>query len=160
MPVALIFLVLLAVFSSPVTAADVRVGRYTTVAPVATPEQGDLLKVVVRVSFGSDISTVGEALDRLLLRSGFRLADLEASDPYLSILLSRPLPEVHRRLGPITLASALETLAGPAWRLAVDPVNRLISYELLDEYRLPGDVGYLNDHAGGPVTNVQFDEGK
>ncbi len=114
---------------------DVRVGRYTTVAPIATTSQSDLLSVVINVTFDSPITTVGEALAHLLVRSGYQLADLDASDPYLPILLSRPLPQAHRQLGPIRLDSALTTLAGPAWRMVVDPVNRLISYELINQYR-------------------------
>ncbi len=114
---------------------DIRVGRYATVAPAATSSQSDLLSVVVNVSFDSRITTVGESLAHLLVRSGYQLADLDAADPYLPILLSRPLPQAHRQLGPIRLDDALTTLAGPAWRLVVDPVNRLISYELLNQYR-------------------------
>jgi len=114
---------------------EVRVGRYASVTPSATPEQSNLLAVVINISFGSNITTVGEALKHLVVRSGFSLADLHASDPYLPILLSRPLPQVHRHLGPITLSDALTTLAGPAWYLSVDPVNRLISYELLSKFR-------------------------
>jgi len=118
--------------------SDPRVGRYTTVAPTATPSQHNLLSVVVDISFSSNITTVGDALTHLLLRSGYRLADMAASDPYLPILFTRPLPHVHRKLGPITLKNALTALAGPAWHLSVDPVNRLISYELLREFR-PAD---------------------
>ena len=134
------FLFVLAIMLSPAVFADndpakIYVGRYTTVVPSATPAQSNLLSVVINISFGPNITTVGEALRHLLVRSGFALADLEASDPYLPILLSRPLPQVHRQLGPITLSDALTTLAGPAWYLSVDPVNRLISYELLSEFR-------------------------
>ncbi|MCF6256143.1 MAG: hypothetical protein L3K25_07555 [Gammaproteobacteria bacterium] len=117
----------------------VSVGRYTLVTPSATPEQSSPLSVVINISFGTNITNVGEALQHLLIRSGYRLADLDAADPYLPILFSRPLPQVHRHLGPITLHDALITLAGPAWYLSVDPVNRLISYELLDKFR-PADV--------------------
>jgi len=42
---------------------------------------------------------------------------------------------VHRVLGPVTLRNALNTLAGPVWNLVIDPVNRIVSFELLDEYK-------------------------
>jgi len=112
-----------------------RAGRYALVNPMATPEQSDLLSVVIDISFASSITTVGEALTHLLVRSGYSLANLDSSDPYLPILFSRPLPQVHRKLGPIKLETALKTLAGPAWILSVDPVNRFISYELLAKFR-------------------------
>ena len=114
---------------------DARVSRYGYVTPDATPEQRDPLSVVVKVSFNSHIATVGEALDHLLLRSGYQMASLEASDPSMRILVSRDLPEVHRKLGPITLVNALKALSGPVWELIVDPVNRLISFDLNQEYR-------------------------
>lgn len=114
---------------------EVRVGRYTTTVPAVTSAQSDPLSVVVSVTFGPHIQTVGESLAYLLMRSGYRLADLDASDPYLPILLSRPLPQVHRHLGPVRLDRALVALAGSAWNLVVDPVNRLISYELQARYR-------------------------
>lgn len=121
--------------SSVVQADTVPVGRYINLAPVATSEQADLLSVIVTVSFNQYINTVGQALEHVLLRSGYRLADLTISDPNLPILLSRPLPDVHKGLGPIRLDGALKTLAGPAWDLIIDPVHRLVSFELLAKYK-------------------------
>ena len=112
-----------------------RVGRYAAIEPVATAQQSDLLSVVVTVNFTEQVNTVGDAIGHLLNRSGYRLASLHASDPAIPILLQSPLPLVHRRLGPIKIDNALETLAGPAWDLVVDPVNRLVSFELLEQYR-------------------------
>lgn len=121
--------------SAAVSDSDARVGRYAVVHLGADPAQADLLAVVVRVTFAPSITTVGEALDHLLARSGFALAPLDTSDPNLPVLLTRPLPQVQRRMGPIRLQDALEVLAGPAWVLVIDPVNRLVSYELAPEYR-------------------------
>jgi type IV pili sensor histidine kinase/response regulator len=130
-------MVLLFLFFSATTQAEslYRISRYASIKPVATPEQQNPLAVVLNISFTDEVNTVGEALDVLLSNSGYRLADFDASDPALPILLSRPLPKIHRKLGPITLDNALITLAGSAWDLVVDPVNRLISFELLEEYR-------------------------
>ena len=96
----------------------------------ALPEQQSL--VVITLHAGA---TVGEALSHLLERSGYRLASLEASDPALPLLLKNPLPMVHRVLGPVTLRNALNMLAGSVWNLVIDPVNRIVSFELLDEYK-------------------------
>lgn len=120
-------------FATP-TPSDIRIARYAVAHLGAEAAQTDLLSVVVRVSFSPSISTVGEALEHLLLRSGYGLASLGASDPNLPILLTRPLPQVHRTLGPIRLNEALKTLAGSAWVLTIDPVNRLISFELAPEF--------------------------
>lgn len=48
---------------------------------------------------------------------------------------SRPLPAVQRDIGPVKLSEALQVLAGPAWRLKVDEVNREICFELRDQFR-------------------------
>jgi type IV pili sensor histidine kinase/response regulator len=112
-----------------------RISRYATINPVATPEQAKPLSVVVSLDFTDQVRTVGEALQHLLSRSGYQLADLNASDPALPILLKKPLPLIHRKLGPITIENALVTLAGDAWNLVVDPVNRLVSFDLLEQYR-------------------------
>ncbi len=111
-----------------------RIGRYATLEPVATSQQSDVLSAVITVNFPDQISTVGDAIRHLLHQSGYRLAALEASDPNLPMLLDLPLPLVHRRLGPITLDNALMTLAGPVWDLVVDPVHRLVSFDLLEPY--------------------------
>ena len=112
----------------------VRTARYTTVAPVATPAQADLLHVIVRIQFPGHVTTVRDAFGHLLSRSGYRLAPDGSADPRRDILLRSPLPAVHRQLGPITLQGALETLAGPAWVLVTDPVHRLVSFELAAPY--------------------------
>ncbi|MEL0587559.1 MAG: pili assembly chaperone [Candidatus Thiodiazotropha sp. (ex. Lucinoma kazani)] len=111
-----------------------RVGRYTAIDPVATSQQSDVLSVVVTMNFPDQITTVGGAIQHLLHRSGYRLAALEASDPNIPTLLDLPLPSVHRRLGPIKIDNALRTLSGPAWDLVVDPVHRLVSFDLLESY--------------------------
>jgi type IV pili sensor histidine kinase/response regulator len=112
-----------------------RMSRYATVNPVATSEQAHPLSVVVSLNFTDQVLTVEDAVRHLLSRSGYRLADLSASDPALPILLKQPLPLIHRHLGPITIENALVTLAGDAWDLVIDPVNRLVSFELLEQYR-------------------------
>lgn len=115
--------------------SEVPVGRYSVLTPLATPEQADILQTVVNVQFPQKVTTVGEALDYLLLRSGYRLAETRSMDPGMRILLSKPLPEVHRTLGPITIEEALKTLAGHVYRLVVDPLNRLIAFDVKDKYR-------------------------
>ncbi|MDR2112570.1 MAG: PilL N-terminal domain-containing protein [Candidatus Accumulibacter sp.] len=106
--------------SVPVT----RQGRYTLVE--MAPEAGarDLLRQIVEVSIPPTLeATVEDALRHLLRQSGYRLC--ENADEALRAL---PLPAAHRRLGPLTLREALETLAGPAWVLAVDDFSRQVCF--------------------------------
>jgi len=116
--------------SPGVKAAEVQVGRYSTLPAMPTVAQADLLATTITLSVPERIVTVGEAVQYLLQRSGYRLATAPVIAPETADLLTLPLPAVHRHLGPITLAQALETLVGPAFRLVHDPVHRLISFEL------------------------------
>lgn len=115
-----------------------QVARYSTIAPVASAAQADPLEAVVTIVFPNQITTVDEALRYVLRRSGYRPTSAEATDPASAVLAKQPLPEVHRRLGPITVARALSTLAGPAWSVVVDPVHRLVSFELAQNYAAIG----------------------
>ena len=64
----------------------------------------------------------------LLLRSGYRLAQHQANTPE-SAVLSMPLPEVHRQLGPYSVRTALLVLLGTPFVLSVDPMQRQVSYQ-------------------------------
>ena len=110
-------------------ADEVQVGRYSALRAAPTAAQSHLLATLVTVRFPASVTTVGEAVQHLLARSGYRLADEVAADPARVGLFQLPLPAVHRALGPMSLQSALETLAGPAFRLVEDPVHRLLSFE-------------------------------
>lgn len=112
----------------------VHVDRYTMYQAKPTSAQKDLLAVMININMPDHVDTVGDTFQHLLERSGYSLASIEASDPALPILLSKPLPIVHRHLGPMSLRSALSTLAGPAWQLIEDPVNRMVSFQLQDKY--------------------------
>ncbi|MGH8651414.1 MAG: FimV/HubP family polar landmark protein [Gammaproteobacteria bacterium] len=113
----------------------IRVARYSAIAPGPSAEQVDLFTLPVHTEFPFSIQTVGGALEHVLTPSGYRLASIPASCPSLPALLAWPLPAVHRRLGPMRLDEALKTLAGPAHYLVVDPVHRLVSFELREEYQ-------------------------
>ena len=115
---------------------DYKVGRYSSVSTQPTNTQMDLLAVIIEIKFPHSIDTVGSALEIMLINSGYRLATLSAVDPNLSILLNSPLPNIHRSLGPMSLGAALKTLSGRSWDLIIDPVHRLISFDLIKDYQL------------------------
>jgi len=107
-----------------------RVGRYWVVAPVPTEAQRDPLRAIVRIAFPQSVTRIGEALDYLLARSGWRFAGGASADPTLPGLLAMPLPESQRRLGPVSLLDAVNVLCGSSYDSVVDPVHRLVSCEL------------------------------
>ncbi|MFJ4131409.1 PilL N-terminal domain-containing protein [Pseudomonas cyclaminis] len=107
--------------------AALRYGRYTLVSTEPTTEQQDLLAQIIDVSIPSSLSpSVQDALHYVLLRSGYSLCPDAAP---MTVLFSRSLPAAHYRLGPIPLRNALQVLAGPAWQLTVNDVNRSVCFE-------------------------------
>lgn len=112
----------------------VRYDRYTLVSTRPADAQLDPLNQVVDITMPSQlVSTVGEGFRYLLLESGYSLCS--ATGAAFSELLSRPLPAVQRTIGPMKLSEALQVVAGPAWRLKVDEVNREVCFDLRDQYR-------------------------
>jgi type IV pili sensor histidine kinase/response regulator len=107
---------------------DLRVGRYQTTVPQPRPDQRDLLSAIVNIELSEEVETVGEAIAAVLENSGYRLLP-NPSASCQERLFELPLPAVHRSLGPLTLRQALEVLSGPAYRPAMDPVRRLLSFE-------------------------------
>jgi type IV pili sensor histidine kinase/response regulator len=125
----------LSVITSPVSAGEVAVARYSTIRPVPTLEQRDPLAGLVTTTFPSSVTLVGQAVDALLEPSGYRLASARAAPPARAMLFGLPLPEAHRALGPMPLRLALTTLAGPAFVLVEDSVHRLVSFERCEATR-------------------------
>ena len=114
---------------TPLSAQTLVVDRYTVLAATPTAAQQDLLGGIARITFPVEVVTVGEALATALDRSGYTLAAAQGTADSRDILLQLPLPDAHRSLGPMPLRLALQTLAGPAWRLLEDPLHRLVAFE-------------------------------
>lgn len=109
---------------APVNGGEQRVGRYQTTVPQPRPDQRDLLSAIVDIELSEEVETVGEAIAAVLEDIGYRLSP----NPAVPWLFELPLPAVHRSIGPLTLRQALEVLSGPAYRPAMDPVRRLVSF--------------------------------
>jgi len=108
----------------------VQTGRYTAVMSSPTEAQKNPLNEIVIVRFPDTVMTVGDALRELVAGTGYALSDTVYSDSEVFGLLGRPLPDIQRTLGPMTISVGLETLAGGAFRMIVDPVHRLVAFEL------------------------------
>ena len=116
----------LALFPLAAGAGDeILVGRYAALRAYPTPEQVTPLATVVTVTFPAHVRTVGEAVIHLLQRSGYRYAP---GPDEAAPLRALPLPAVHRRLGPLPLATALATLGGESYQLLYDSPRRLVAY--------------------------------
>src|SRR5471030_1631299 len=112
----------------------VRYDRYTLVSTRPADAQRDPLNQMVDITMPVQmVRSVGDGFRYLLLESGYSLCPVSTS--VFAELLSRPLPAVQRSIGPVRLSEALQILAGPAWRLRVDDVNREVCFALRDAYR-------------------------
>ena len=81
-----------------------------------------------------DAYSVQEGLEQLLQGSGWALAGADNADPQIWRLYRQPWPDNKRTLNPMPLSQALKWVAGDGWSLVVDPVNRLVSFEINARY--------------------------
>ena len=117
---------------SQITVLD---SRYVNVHALPERGQTDLLSNIVELKFPDYIHNVGRALEFVLQRYGFQLADCQTVTPEQYLLFMLPLPNPHRQLGPMTLSDALSTLGGEGFVHSVNPVNRTVCYQLREEYQ-------------------------
>lgn len=115
--------------------SEMRVGRYSTARLSSTPDQEDLLQVIIETKIPNNIQTVGGAIQFLLQRSGYQLADPSKQGVNVNQLFKMKLPFSHRKIGPITLKNALLLIAGEAYWMKVDPVHRLIAFDTIKEFK-------------------------
>jgi conjugative transfer region protein (TIGR03748 family) len=106
-----------------------RTGRYSYLANGATAAQIDPLLAIIEVRLPHSLTTIEEAADYLMHRSGYCLMEPDSTE--VRHLLRLPIPDVHRRLGPMTLREALLALGGKAYALVVDEVHREIGYRVI-----------------------------
>ena len=126
---------------------------YTLIS--AAGDDSDLQTVVYRQLYPG---TVGQALPQLLEGTGWRLAESYAADVRIYRLYNQPLPEHKLRIGPIALDKALTSIAGEGWDLVVDPVNRLVSFEVRERYdSAPHPMAATGKTAATPPTPVYDD---
>lgn len=108
------------------------VNGYTLIAE-DTAQVGDDLNIMVYKNINAQ--TVEAGLQQLLTGSGWQLATRENADPDIIRLYQQNYPDFKRHLTPIKLSHALQHIAGNAWDLVVDPVNKLVSFQLNQSYR-------------------------
>ncbi len=132
---------ILCALSSPAFSADdeylewVEGNGLSLYPSTATKSQKDPLTSVVDITFGSNVSSVGKAIDILLMPTGYRLPNEFAADPFMKRLLKRPLPKAFQKIGPVPVYVALDALAGDEFVLVTDDLHSLVGFDLLPNYR-------------------------
>lgn len=113
----------------------VRYDRYLLVSTDPAAVQRDPLSQIIDIRIPASVKpTVADALRYSLRQSGYTLC---ATGPANGVLYRQALPAVQYQLGPMRLRTALQVLAGPAWQLEVDDVQRVVCHSLRDGYQLP-----------------------
>ncbi|NPD63958.1 pilus assembly protein PilL [Klebsiella aerogenes] len=138
--------------ASPATPEVVRYDRYLLVS--TSPQQSPLEQLIALSVPPGFHPTLGEALQYLLRDSGWSqcLADARRTQLY-----SLPLPLSQYRTGPLRLKTALQLLAGPAWRMTVDENRREVCFT--SDHALPPTVAYRHPvslRPSGPLTAPFF----
>ncbi|EGB0931751.1 PilL N-terminal domain-containing protein [Escherichia coli] len=115
----------------------VRYDRYLLVDTSPSAAQRAPLEQTIDIRIPASLSpTVADAMRYALRQSGYSLC---STTPVNRVLYNQMLPAVHYQLGPMRLSQALQILAGSAWQLEVDSVQRIVCHSLRDGYRLPPD---------------------
>lgn len=113
----------------------VRYDRYLLVSTDPAAVQRDPLSQVIDIRIPASLKpNVAGALRYALQQSGYTLCAIGQAN---AVLYRQPLPGVHYQMGPMRLRTALQVMAGPAWRLEVDDVQRVICHSLREGYQLP-----------------------
>lgn len=133
-----------------VTAPEVvRYDRYLLVNTSPSAAQRAPLEQTIDIRIPASLSpTVADAMRYALRQSGYTLCGATSTN---QVLYNQSLPAVHYQLGPMRLSQALQILAGPAWQLEVDSVQRIVCHSLRDGYRLPPQVASSSVSAPLPV---------
>lgn len=108
-----------------------QIGRYTTAEAVPQQNLNDPLALVAQITFPRElVSTIGEAIDYTLMRTGFALVDPQSLSSDARRFLGLPLPEAQRALGPYAVKDMLAVLTGTAWVWHTDQVTRRLWFTL------------------------------
>lgn len=127
----------------------VRYDRYLLINTSPTLAQREPLEQVIDIHIPtSQRSTVSDAMRYVLQPSGYSLCKTTLSN---QVLYNQKLPVVHHQLGPMRLKQALQVLAGVAWQLEIDAVQRVVCHSLRAGYQLPPEIPTNSTSSGNRV---------
>lgn len=113
----------------------VRYDRYLLVSTDPSAAQRAPLEQIIDIRIPASLTpTVADAMRYALKQSGYSLCAVTSSN---AVLYNQSLPAVHYQLGPMRLNTALQVMAGSAWQLEADDVQRIVCHSLRDGYQLP-----------------------
>ena len=132
--------------------ADVMVSRYTTVDMSIEEVKKDPLKEILQdFTLPSRLATIGQAIEYVLLDTGYKLRRPYDANPASYLLYQMKLPLTQRHFNDASFQQILNTLVPEGYELKVNPVHRQLDIGVSDNYKQ-----YL---LAGAVNNAksQFD---
>jgi conjugative transfer region protein (TIGR03748 family) len=109
---------------------ELQTDRYSYLPAKPSAEQLNPLLMIIDVHLPRELRTVEDAAMYLLHRSGYHLSHGPGGHRVSDAILTKNIPDVHRHLGPMTLQDGLITLGGQGYRLLIDPINRVVGYDI------------------------------
>lgn len=134
----LIVAISLFITTSEASAEYLDVGRYLSLSSTVTENQQTLSLAPVTHVIPPQVISIGKAVRFLSESVGWGTVDetLYLESDEVKTLFAHRLPMIHRDLVGVPVEEALKAIAGPAYQLVLDPVERKVSYRLRDEYKL------------------------
>lgn len=129
-------LLFLAAINTGHTANVTQINRYATVANSPTTAQINPLEAVQQVHFPKEVQTIGQAVEWWLHYSGYHLVAKEKRLVPLESLMTQPLPQVQRHLGPLRVKDGLEVLVGQTiFTVVDDPLLREVNFKFKQTFQ-------------------------
>ena len=89
---------------------------------------------VAQYKFPPQVESIGDAVNVVLQNTSYQLAAKLSTA--VDVTLKKPLPITDRTLGPMPIKDALVVLLGKdVFSLVVDPLHRLVSFEIKPEIK-------------------------
>lgn len=115
---------------TPTPTPVLQTDRYTIVE-LDNPIHKYVLDQIINISLPKNLNlTVKDGMEYVLKQSGYSLC----TNLDINVLYESTLPKVQYKIGPILLNDALYVMAGPAWNLDVNDVEREICFHLKKGY--------------------------
>jgi len=99
-------------------------------------ENGKMALLVERnLNIPPQISTIGEAVNFVLNGTGYRLADISIRSDTDALLMNRAVARSQRNFLTVPVIDILDTLSGVGFVPVIDPVNKLVAFDLSNSFR-------------------------
>ena len=123
---------------------QMQVGRYTVVPSTPSDKVIEPLLVIAKLTFPRQtVVTIGDALNYVLMRTGYHLTDDFGVSA--KTFLALPIPENQRAVGPYQVQDILAVLIGKSWTLTVDHRNRIVGFVSAPGFDTAEEIKTRND---------------